>query len=185
MIAILFGIFSILGTDFTSRSSGQRCPLPRSMIGPLAMLISGMLIAGTTPQEILAFPHIGLVTILRLIGVPLLTILLLKFSGLASFAENGSQILLVTLLATITPSASTITQMAQVYGKDARYAGAINVITTLLLYDNHANHGLSLSIITLFFTTKERLFAKQPITSLHKTQNASSFLLRDGESSHI
>ena len=89
-----------------------------------------MLIAGTTPQEILTFPHIGLVTILRLIGVPLLTILLLKFSGLA-FAENGSQILLVTLLATITPSASTITQMAQVYGKDARYAGAINVITTL------------------------------------------------------
>ena len=96
------------------------------------MLISGMLIAGTTPQEILSFPHIGLVTILRLIGVPFLTILLLKFSGLASFAENGSQILLVTLLATITPSASTITQMAQVYGKDARYAGAINVITTLL-----------------------------------------------------
>ena len=131
MIAILFGIFLFLAqislpgpVDSAVRSLG-------SMIGPLAMLISGMLIAGTTPQKILAFPHIGLVTILRLIGVPLLTILLLKFSGLASFAENGSQILLVTLLATITPSASTITQMAQVYGKDARYAGAINVITTL------------------------------------------------------
>ena len=131
MIAILFGIFLFLAqislpdpVDSAVRSLG-------SMIGPLAMLISGMLIAGTTPQEILAFPHIGLVTILRLIGVPLLTILLLKFSGLASFAENGSQILLVTLLATITPSASTITQMAQVYGKDARYAGSINVITTL------------------------------------------------------
>ena len=108
MIAILFGIFLFLAqislpgpVDSAVRSLG-------SMIGPLAMLISGMLIAGTTPQEILAFPHI------------------------ASFAENGSQILLVTLLATITPSASTITQMAQVYGKDARYAGAINVITTLL-----------------------------------------------------
>ena len=131
MIAILCGVFlfaaqiSLPGpVDSAVRSLG-------SMIGPLAMLISGMLIAGTTPQEILAFPHIGLVTILRLLGVPLLTILLLKFSGLASFAENGSQILLVTLLATITPSASTITQMAQVYGKDARYAGAINVITTL------------------------------------------------------
>lgn len=131
MIAILFGIFLFLAqislpgpVDSAVRSLG-------SMIGPLAMLISGMLIAGTTPQEILTFPHIGLVTILRLIGVPLLTILLLKFSDLASFAENGSQILLVTLLATITPSASTITQMAQVYGKDARYAGAINVITTL------------------------------------------------------
>ena len=121
MIAILFGIFLFLAqislpgpVDSAVRSLG-------SMIGPLAMLISGMLI----------FPHIGLVTIMRLIGVPLLTILLLKFSDLASFAENGSQILLVTLLATITPSASTITQMAQVYGKDARYAGVIKVITTL------------------------------------------------------
>ena len=31
-----------------------------------------------------------------------------------------------------TPSASTLTQMAQVYGKDADYASAINVVTTLL-----------------------------------------------------
>ena len=127
MIAILFGIFLFLAQISLPDPVDSAVHSLGSMIGPLAMLISGMLIAGTTPQEILAFP-----TILRLIGVPLLTILLLKFSGLASFAENGSQILLVTLLATITPSASTITQMAQVYGKDARYAGAINVITTLL-----------------------------------------------------
>ena len=40
--------------------------------------------------------------------------------------------MLVSLLATCTPSASTITQMAQIYGKDADYASAINVVTTLL-----------------------------------------------------
>ena len=132
MITILFGVLlfaaqiSLPGpVDSAVRSLG-------AMIGPLAMLIAGMLIAGTTPKEVLSYPHIALVTLLRLVGVPLLTILLLKFSGLSSLAENGRQILLVTLLATITPSASTITQMAQVYGKDARYAGAINVITTLL-----------------------------------------------------
>lgn len=132
MITILFGVFlfaaqiSLPGpVDSAVRSLG-------AMIGPLAMLIAGMLIAGTTPKEVFSYPHIALVTLLRLVGVPLLTISLLKFSGLASLAENGHQILLVTLLATITPSASTITQMAQVYGKDARYAGAINVITTLL-----------------------------------------------------
>ena len=132
MITILFGVLlfvtqiSLPGpVDSAVRSLG-------AMIGPLAMLIAGMLIAGTTPKEVLSYPHIALVTLLRLVGVPLLTISLLKFSGLASLAENGRQILLVTLLATITPSASTITQMAQVYGKDARYAGAINVITTLL-----------------------------------------------------
>lgn len=132
MITILFGVFlfaaqiSLPGpVDSAVRSLG-------AMIGPLAMLIAGMLISGTTPKEVFSYPHIALVTLLRLVGVPLLTISLLKFSGLASLAENGHQILLVTLLATITPSASTITQMAQVYGKDARYAGAINVITTLL-----------------------------------------------------
>ena len=41
-------------------------------------------------------------------------------------------IVVVSLLATCTPSASTITQMAQIYGKDADYASAINVVTTLL-----------------------------------------------------
>lgn len=41
-------------------------------------------------------------------------------------------IVVVSLLATCTPSASTITQMAQIYGKDADYASAINVATTLL-----------------------------------------------------
>ena len=35
------------------------------------------------------------------------------------------------LLAVITPSASTITQMCQVYGNDSQYASAINVMTTL------------------------------------------------------
>lgn len=132
MITIIIGVILFAAqislpvpVDSAVRSLG-------SMIGPLAMLIAGMIIAGTTPGEVLSYPHISLVTFLRLVGVPLLTISLLKFSGLASFVENGKQILLVTLLATITPSASTITQIAQVYGKDARYAGSINVITTLL-----------------------------------------------------
>ncbi|MDF2884933.1 MAG: autotransporter, partial [Clostridiaceae bacterium] len=35
-------------------------------------------------------------------------------------------------LATITPTASSITQMAQIYGKDAEYASVINVTTTVV-----------------------------------------------------
>lgn len=72
------------------------------------------------------------VAAVRLIAYPLLNIVVLKFSGLAAMVPEGQTILLITLLATITPSASTITQMAQVYGKDADYASAINVVTTLL-----------------------------------------------------
>ena len=70
--------------------------------------------------------------ILRLVGIPLAAVALLKLSGLAHLVPDGQTILLVSLLATCTPSASTITQMAQIYGKDADYASAINVVTTLL-----------------------------------------------------
>ena len=65
-------------------------------------------------------------------GIPLAAVALLKLSGLAHLVPDGQTILLVSLLATCTPSASTITQMAQIYGKDADYASAINVVTTLL-----------------------------------------------------
>ena len=41
-------------------------------------------------------------------------------------------LLLIVFLAVITPSASTVTQMCQVYGNDSKYASAVNVMTTLL-----------------------------------------------------
>ena len=44
---------------------------------------------------------------------------------------DGKKLLLIVFLAVITPSASTITQMCQVYGNDSQYASAINVMTTL------------------------------------------------------
>ena len=47
------------------------------------------------------------------------------------FSADGNKIMLIVFLAIITPSASTITQMCQVYGNDSRYASAINVVTTL------------------------------------------------------
>ena len=65
-------------------------------------------------------------------GIPLAAVALLKLSGLAHLVPDGQTILLESLLDTCTPSASTITQMAQIYGKDADYASAINVVTTLL-----------------------------------------------------
>ena len=39
--------------------------------------------------------------------------------------------MLIVFLAVITPSASTVTQMCQVYGNDSKSASAINVITRL------------------------------------------------------
>ncbi len=132
MIAIFAGFLLFL--------TGIRFPGPvedaveslGGMIGPTSMLVTGMLIGAMDLKKIFGYRRLWLVAALRLVAVPLMTLVLLKFSGLARFTENGTQVLLITFLATMTPSASSITSMALVYGSDADYASAINVVTTLL-----------------------------------------------------
>ena len=103
-----------------------------SMIGPASMIVTGMLFAGMDFKQIFASKRVYFVTFLRLIVVPAIALVLIKFSYLASLSSNGPKIMLIVFLAIITPSASTVTQMCQVYGNDSQYASAINVVTTLL-----------------------------------------------------
>lgn len=132
MIAILTGLLLLITgirlpsiiTDTMDSFAG--------MVGPAAMLVTGMLIGSMDLKKLIVKPRLWLIAFLRLIAVPLLIILLLKISGIAGMAENGRSVLLITVLAVITPSASTITQLAQIYDKDAEWASAINVLTTIL-----------------------------------------------------
>lgn len=103
-----------------------------SMVGPLSMLVTGMLFAELDVRAILRNRRVWLVAALRLVVVPLAGIAFLKFSGIAGLVADGQSILLITLLATAAPSASTIVQLAQVYDQDPHHASAINVLTTLL-----------------------------------------------------
>lgn len=103
-----------------------------AMIGPASMMVTGMLIGGMSIKRIFSFKRVWLVAALRLLLVPLIVIPLLKFTGINQLAANGTSILMITLLATTTPSASTIVQFAQIFDKDAEYASSINVITTML-----------------------------------------------------
>lgn len=100
------------------------------MIGPAAMLVTGMIIGGMDLRQIVANKRVWLVAFIRLVLIPAVVTLVLKFSGIVTLVANGESILLITLLATITPSASATVQMAQIHEKDAPYASAINVITT-------------------------------------------------------
>jgi predicted permease len=45
---------------------------------------------------------------------------------------NGENILLISFLASITPSAATVMQLAKIYEKDADFAAAINIVTTIV-----------------------------------------------------
>lgn len=103
-----------------------------SMVGPLSMLMLGMVLASQNLKEIFAGKRVYLIAAFRLVLCPLIIIFLIKAMNLKHFATNGETILLITLLATTTPSATSITQMAVLYGQNEKVASAINTMTTLL-----------------------------------------------------
>ncbi|GAA0117266.1 AEC family transporter [Clostridium senegalense] len=102
------------------------------MIGPICMIVVGMLIANMSFRKIFAYKRIYIITFLKMIVCPFISLLLLKYSGMGSLVPNGKIILLISLLATITPSASSVAQMAQIYDKNGEYASVINVVTTIV-----------------------------------------------------
>lgn len=101
------------------------------MVGPASMFVIGMLMAGADLKKIFTNQRAYLVTGLRLIAVPVFSLLILKISRLVGTHAEGRQILLIVFLAVTTPAASTVTQMSQIYGNDSEYASAIGVMTTL------------------------------------------------------
>ena len=132
MISIAIGIVLFLTRIHLPEDINSTLSAVGSMIGPASMIVTGMLFAGMDFKQIFASRRVYFVTFLRLIIVPTIALVLIKFSHLASLSSNGSKIMLIVFLAIITPSASTVTQMCQVYGNDSQYASAINVVTTLL-----------------------------------------------------
>ena len=102
------------------------------MIGPMSMLMIGMMLAGMDLKSIFVRKRIWLVVFLRLIIAPLLFIVFLRISGFGSSVQDVDTIMLISLLACASASGATVTQMEQIYGDDAEYACSINVLTTLL-----------------------------------------------------
>ena len=102
------------------------------MIGPSSMLLIGMLLAGTDLKKVFLNKRVILVTALRLIAAPLVMLLFLKLTELASLHPLGDTILYVSMLAVMTPAATMITSLAQFYDCEPGYAGAINAVSTLL-----------------------------------------------------
>lgn len=132
MISIFFGILIFATRIQLPNILTETMKSVSVTIGPISMIVTGMLIGKMTLKQVFAYKRIYLITFLKMIVCPAVIILLLKFRGMTTLLPNGKMILMISLLATITPSASTITQMAQIYGKNAEYASVINVVTTII-----------------------------------------------------
>ena len=131
MISIFIGVILFFTRIRLPEIIGNTLSSVGSMIGPASMIVTGMLFAGMNLKEIFANKRVYFISFLRLVAIPVFSLVLIKLSHLAAFSPDGTKIMLIVFLAIITPSASTVTQMCQVYGNDSRYASAINVVTTL------------------------------------------------------
>lgn len=132
MISIAIGIVLFLTRIHLPAIINNTLSAIGSMIGPASMIVTGMLFAGMDFKQIFANKRVYFVSFFRLIIVPVIALFLIKCSQLSKFSSNGNKLMMIVFLAIITPSASTVTQMCQVYGNNSQYASAINVVTTLL-----------------------------------------------------
>ena len=132
LIAVFVGVLMLLtGISFPAPIQDAVASVSAT-VGPIAMLVTGMIIGGMDLKTVFTYKRVWLVTFLRLVLLPLPALLLVKFSGLAGLVPDGATVLLIVLMASSTPTAGMVTQMSQVYGQDADYASAINVVSTLM-----------------------------------------------------
>ena len=131
MLAVFLG--------FTTMLSGIRlpdfiCEITSSlglMLAPAGMIIAGMLAASVDFKKMLKIKRLYFVLTARLIIFPFIIMLILKGILLIVKMPDIDTIMIIAYFASITPSASTIMQFSQIYGKDSYYATAINVVTTV------------------------------------------------------
>lgn len=131
VICTLLGlIFFITGTKLPGMIA-DTCDSLGGIIGPVSMLLTGMLIGGADLKKIFSRKHAYLICAMRLLIYPLLLILALKLTGLTRLT-SGPAVMMITLLAASAPSATTVTNLAQVYNSDPEIAATVNIITMLL-----------------------------------------------------
>ena len=103
-----------------------------NMIGPLGMLLAGMVIAEVPLKTVFTRKRSYLSAALRLFIYPVFVFGLMKVIQTFASIQDSKQILLTVYLASITPACATVTSMAQLYDKDAAYSSSLYVLTALL-----------------------------------------------------
>ena len=131
MIAIAVGLTLFLCRITLPELLGSTVAKVGGIVGPVCMLVIGMIMGGTNLKRVFWYPHAYLVCLGRLIVYPLLLILVLRITGMTQLFPEAHEILLVTLLAASAPVAVTVTNMESLFGSDPVRAGSINVMSVI------------------------------------------------------
>lgn len=126
LVLFFTGLGAKLPTVVSSTLSGIS-----ALNAPLAMLIMGVYLAQADMKSLWIDKHLYLLSLVRLVLIPVLTLLLLWGMQLLIPALNAT-IVLALLIAAIAPVGANVAVYAQLHNKDYVYASKTVVISTLL-----------------------------------------------------
>lgn len=101
-------------------------------IGPVSMIVVGIMLGSADLVKVFTNKRSWIVSLIRLILCPLAVVLVMWITHATSLTAEASQVLFIVFLASAAPSASTVSQMANVYHKDEIQAGTINMMSIML-----------------------------------------------------
>ncbi|OOB80344.1 MAG: hypothetical protein BEN19_05420 [Epulopiscium sp. Nuni2H_MBin003] len=145
MISIFIGItlfvcqIRIIGPVGIAISNTASC------IGPLSMLMVGMMLGNQNLKEVFSNYRAYGITFIRLILYPALTMIILLTIDKLWIHSDMENVLLVSLFCAIGPAAAVVTQQAQLYDNPKKiYVSSINIVSTVLC-------AITMPIMTILF----------------------------------
>lgn len=132
IIAIALGVFM-----FFMRIRIPELPLSAisrigDCIGPTSMIVVGIMLGSSNLLKVFSNKRSWLVALIRLLFCPFIIIMVIWVTHATGLTEDARQILFISYLATSAPSASTVSQMANVAHKNEIQAGSINMMTVVM-----------------------------------------------------
>lgn len=131
ILATLLGMALFVSGVALPEVLGNAVRATGSMVGPISMIITGIIIGNMDLKNVFINIRAYGVSAARLLIYPLIVVLIFCWSGMINLHPEAQRIMLIVVLASAAPTASMITQMAQIYQKDSYNASVINVMSIM------------------------------------------------------
>ena len=131
MIILNCGLLLLVTLVLTAAGNYKMCIRDRNnMIGPIGMLLAGMVIADVPLKTVFTKKRNYVSTVLRLIIYPIFILILMKMINTFAGVNDSKQILLTVYIASITPVSYT---HLDVYKRQVPASGSLTVTKTVRL----------------------------------------------------
>lgn len=132
MFAIAVGLILFFTNTRLPGVLGTTVSAMGSTIGPVSMLMIGMIMAQTDLKSVFLSKRNWMVCAGRLLVFPFLMIIVLWITRVTTVIPYAKEVLLILFLAIAAPVAATVTQMACLFHNQEEQAGAVNVMSVIL-----------------------------------------------------